>query len=195
MDLSQVATNQVESQIFNPLLEASINASVDILVNNAGISHRSPLVDFDDDEFDKVLHVDMRLPAKLTQLMGRHLIALGKKGKILFTASLMSYQGGLNITPYAISKGGLRSFIQLCSNEWAKYGINVNGIAPGYIQTNMTTALENDPVRSRQILERIPLERWGRPDDFKGPTVFLCSEASGYIHGELLLVDGGWIGR
>ncbi|MCC5804664.1 SDR family oxidoreductase, partial [Rossellomorea vietnamensis] len=130
----------------------------------------------------------------LLQEAGRHMVAQGG-GKIINTASLLSFQGGLTVPAYAAAKGGVAQLTKALSNEWAKDGVNVNAIVPGYIATDMNTALIDDPIRSKQILDRIPADRWGDPDDFKGTVVYLASEASNYVHGHLLAVDGGWLGR
>lgn len=168
--------------------------ALDILVNNAGIQRRSPSVDFPEADWDDVLDVNLKAVWVLCQQAGREMVRNGK-GKIINTASLLSYQGGITVPAYAAAKGGVAQLTKALANEWAKHGVNVNAIVPGYIATDLNTALMNDPVRNRQILDRIPAERWGTPDDFKGSVVFLASDASNYIHGHLLAVDGGWLGR
>ncbi|WP_156177923.1 SDR family oxidoreductase [Bacillus sp. SA1-12] len=168
--------------------------SVDILVNNAGIQRRSPAVDFSEQDWDDVLNVNLKAVWILCQQAGRHMVE-NKSGKIINIASLVSYQGGLYVPAYASAKGAVGQLTKALANEWASKGVNVNAIVPGYIATEMNTALINDPIRSRQIIERIPADRWGNPEDFKGPAVFLASDASNYVHGHLLAVDGGWLGR
>ena len=170
------------------------HGTVDILVNNAGTILREPAAQHPDEYWDKVLEVNLSAQFILSRELGRDMIEKGY-GKIIFTASLLSYQGGITVPGYAASKGGLQQLIMALSNEWASKGINVNGIAPGYIKTDNTEALQKDEVRYKSILERIPQGRWGEPDDFKGPTVFLASGASDYVNGSIVLVDGGWMGR
>lgn len=167
---------------------------IDILVNNAGIQRRSPSVDFPESDWDDVIQVNLKTVWILCQSAGRFMIP-GGSGKIINTASLLSFQGGITVPAYAAAKGGVAQLTKALSNEWAKHNVNVNAIVPGYIATDMNTALMDDPVRSKQILDRIPAGRWGNPEDFKGTVVFLASDASNYIHGHLLAVDGGWLGR
>lgn len=168
--------------------------SVDILVNNAGIQRRSPAVDFSEQDWDDVLNVNLKAVWILCQQAGRHMVEKNS-GKIINIASLASFQGGLFVPAYASAKGAVGQLTKALANEWSSQGVNVNAIVPGYIATEMNTALINDPVRSRQITERIPAGRWGNPEDFKGPAVFLASDAANYVHGHLLAVDGGWLGR
>lgn len=170
------------------------NSKIDILVNNAGTIMRKPAAEHPDEFWDKVLSINLDAPFILAREFGKHMLASGN-GKIIFTCSLLSFQGGILVPGYAASKGALASLVKALANEWAGKGINVNGIAPGYIATDNTEALRNDEERSRSILGRIPADRWGQPDDFKGPVVFLSSEASSYVHGTILTVDGGWMGR
>lgn len=167
---------------------------LDILVNNAGIQRRSPAVDFAEEDWDAVMNVNLKTVWLLCQQAGRQMLKHGS-GKIINMASLLSYQGGITVPAYAAAKGGVAQLTKALSNEWAAKGVNVNGIVPGYIATDMNEALINDETRSRQIIERIPAGRWGQADDFKGAVVFLASDASAYIHGHLLAVDGGWLGR
>lgn len=167
---------------------------IDILVNNAGTILRKPIADHPDEYWDEVIAVNQTAPFILTREIGKQMVANGH-GKIVFSASLLSFQGGVNVPGYAASKGAIAQLTKAFANEWASKGINVNAIVPGYISTDNTTALREDENRSRSILERIPANRWGESDDFKGPIVFLCSNASNYIHGTLLTVDGGWMGR
>ena len=168
--------------------------SIDILVNNAGIQRRSPAVDFSEQDWDDVLQVNLKAVWLLCQQAGRHMVEKNS-GKIINIASLVSFQGGLYVPAYASAKGAVAQLTKALANEWSSAGVNVNAIVPGYIATEMNTALINDPVRSRQILERIPAGRWGNPEDFKGAAVFLASDASNYVHGHLLAIDGGWLGR
>jgi 2-dehydro-3-deoxy-D-gluconate 5-dehydrogenase len=167
---------------------------IDILVNNAGTILRKPAVEHPDEYWDKIIETNLSAQFVLTREIGKQMVAR-KSGKIIFTASLLSFQGGITIPGYAASKGGIASLVKAFANEWAGQGVNVNAIAPGYISTDNTEALRNDPVRSTQIMARIPAGRWGDADDFKGPTVLLASSASDYVHGTILLVDGGWMGR
>lgn len=170
------------------------NKQIDILVNNAGTIMRNPAAEHSDEFWDKVIAINLDAQFIVTREIGKKMIAQGS-GKIIFTASLLSFQGGVNVPGYAASKGAIASLIKAFANEWAGKGINVNGIAPGYIATDNTQALRNDPVRSKSILERIPANRWGEPEDFKGVTVFLASKASDYMNGTIVTVDGGWMGR
>ena len=167
---------------------------IDILVNNAGTILRNPAAEHSDEFWDEVLEVNLSSQFILSREIGARMIAEGS-GKIIFTASLLSFQGGINVPGYAASKGGIARLTMALANEWAGKGVNVNAIAPGYISTDNTTALREDKERSASILGRIPAGRWGEPEDFKGPVVFLASEASNYVHGTILTVDGGWMGR
>jgi 2-dehydro-3-deoxy-D-gluconate 5-dehydrogenase len=167
---------------------------IDILVNNAGIQRRSPSVDFSESDWDDVLNINLKVVWLLCQEAGRYMVSKGE-GKIINVASLLSFQGGYTVPAYAAAKGGVAQLTKALSNEWAKQGVNVNAIVPGYIATDMNTALINDPIRSQQILDRIPAERWGNPEDFMGTVVYLSSNASNYVHGHLVAVDGGWLGR
>jgi 2-deoxy-D-gluconate 3-dehydrogenase len=166
----------------------------DILINNAGTIRRQPASEHSDENWDAVLDVNLDAPFILAREFGRDMVARGS-GKIIFTASLLTFQGGITVPGYAASKGAISSLTKALANEWAAKGVNVNAIAPGYIATDNTQALREDPDRSEAILSRIPAGRWGRPDDFKGPAVFLASAASDYVHGAVYLVDGGWMGR
>ncbi|MEI8038579.1 MAG: SDR family oxidoreductase [Verrucomicrobiota bacterium] len=166
----------------------------DILVNNAGTIKRKPAAQHPDEYWFEVIDVNLNAQFLLSRDIGAQMIARGS-GKIIFTASLLTFQGGLTVPGYAASKGGIGQLTKALANEWAASGVNVNAIAPGYISTDNTEALRDDPLRSQQILARIPAGRWGEPADFKGPVVFLASEASRYVNGEILVVDGGWMGR
>lgn len=167
---------------------------IDILVNNAGTIKRAPVAVHSDAYWDEVIAINQTAPFILTREVGKQMIERGS-GKIIFTASLLSFQGGINVPGYAASKGAMSSLVKAFANEWAGKGVNVNAIAPGYIATDNTEALRNNAERSQSILHRIPAGRWGEPEDFKGPVVFLASEASDYIHGTIMTVDGGWMGR
>jgi 2-dehydro-3-deoxy-D-gluconate 5-dehydrogenase len=167
---------------------------IDILVNNAGTVLRKPAAEHPDVYWDTVMAINLDAPFILAREFGKHMLEKGG-GKIIFTCSLLSFQGGLNVPGYAASKGGLASLVKALANEWASKGVNVNGIVPGYIATNNTEALRHDPERNAAILSRIPSARWGHPDDLKGAAVYLASPASDYVHGSLLTVDGGWMGR
>ena len=166
----------------------------DILVNNAGTIRRKPAAEHPDEWWDEVIEVNLSAQFVLSREIGRGMIERGR-GKIIFTASVLSFQGGVTVPGYAASKGGVAQLTKALANEWAGRGINVNAIAPGYVATDNTEALRNDPARQKAILERIPQGRWGSPEDFAGPVVFLASSASDYVNGEILVVDGGWMGR
>jgi 2-deoxy-D-gluconate 3-dehydrogenase len=167
---------------------------IDILVNNAGTIHRSPAAQYPDADWDRVLEVDLTSAFVLAREIGGRMVARGT-GKVIFTASLLSFQGGINVVAYAAAKSGLAGVTRALSNEWARHGVNVNAIAPGYVATDNTRPLRDDPDRDRAIVDRIPAGRWGRPDDLAGATVFLASAASDYVNGVVLPVDGGWLGR
>lgn len=167
---------------------------IDILVNNAGIIRRSPAVDFSEEDWHAVLDVNLNGVWYCCQEVGRHMVAQ-KHGKIINIGSVLSFQGGILVPPYAASKGAVAQLTQALANEWAANGVNVNGIAPGYCVTANTDALRANAERSKAILARIPAGRWGTPDDLKGAVVFLASRASDYMHGHLLVMDGGWLGR
>ncbi|HTF29973.1 MAG TPA: SDR family NAD(P)-dependent oxidoreductase [Flavitalea sp.] len=168
--------------------------TIDILINNAGTILRKPAAEHPDGYWDKVMAINLDAPFILAREFGKKMIGR-RSGKIIFTCSLLSFQGGINVPGYAASKGALSSLVKGLANEWASLGVNVNGIAPGYIATENTEALRNDPERSKSILGRIPAGRWGITEDFKGPAVFLASAAANYVHGTILTVDGGWMGR
>ena len=167
---------------------------IDILVNNAGTILRAPAAEHSDEYWDKVIAVNLNAQFVLAREFGKKMLERGN-GKIIFTASLLTFQGGITVPGYAASKGAIGSLVKALSNEWAGKGVCVNGIAPGYIATDNTKALRNNPERNQSILSRIPMDRWGTPNDFKGPAVFLASDAANYVSGEILLVDGGWMGR
>ena len=167
---------------------------IDILFNNAGNILRTPAAEHPDAFWDEIIETNLSAQFILAREFGKEMIAR-RAGKIIFTCSLLTFQGGINVPGYAASKSGVGALVKALSNEWAKFGINVNGIAPGYIATDNTQALRDDPVRSQAILERIPAGRWGTPEDFQGVAVFLASQASNYVNGSVYLVDGGWMGR
>ena len=177
-------------------LEATLKqfGRVDILVNNAGIQRRAPSVDFSLADWDDVIHINLRCVFTFCQVFGREMVRQGH-GKIINIASLLAFQGGLTIPAYTASKHGVVGLTRALCNEWSSLGVNVNAIAPGYMDTEMNTALRANPERNRQITERIPAKRWGNPADMGGAAVFLASAASDYIHGQVLTVDGGWLAR
>ncbi len=172
----------------------SENPTIDILVNNAGTILRAPAAEHSDEYWDKVIEVNQNAQFILSRELGKEMIKRGS-GKVIFTASLLTFQGGITVPGYAASKGAIGQLTMALSNEWAGKGVQVNAIAPGYIATDNTEALRNDPDRSEAILARIPSGRWGKPEDFKGPIIFLASKASNYMSGAILAVDGGWMGR
>ena len=188
-DLSSVGAVQ-------PLVDAVLAqfGRIDILVNNAGIIRRADAVDFTEEDWDVVMDTNLNTLFFLCQSVGRHMIARGS-GKIINIASMLTFQGGIRVPSYTASKSGVGGLTKLLANEWAAKGIQVNAIAPGYIATNNTAALQGDETRNRQIMERIPAGRWGDPGDLGGAAVFLASSASDYVQGHILAVDGGWLAR
>lgn len=188
-DLSQPSAAQ---QVFDEALART--GRVDILVNNAGIIRRKPAIDVTDEEWDEVLHLNLTQVFRLSRRAAHHFRARGR-GKIIMIASLLSFQGGILVPAYTASKSGLLGLTRALANEWAPLGINVNAIAPGYVASDLTQPLQDDPERNRSILERIPAGRWAKPEDLKGAAVFLASAASDYVHGAVLPVDGGWLAR
>jgi len=178
---------------FAEQLEADGHAP-DILINNAGTIKRKPAAEHPDDWWDEVIEVNLSAQFVLSREIGRGMVERGS-GKIIFIASLLTFQGGITVPGYAASKGGIGQLTKALANEWAGKGVNVNAIAPGYVATDNTQALQDDAERSQSILGRIPQGRWGTPRDFAGPAVFLSSSASDYVNGEILVVDGGWMGR
>ena len=185
-----------DPQACEALVELTVRelGSIDILINNAGIIRRTPAADYSSQDWADVIETNLNSVFRLCQLAGRHMLAQGS-GKIINIASLLSFQGGVLVPAYAAAKGGVAQLTKALANEWAPKGINVNAIAPGYMATDNTAALRADPVRSRQILDRIPAGRWGTPQDVAGAAVFLASPASDYLHGHVLVVDGGWMAR
>ncbi|MEP6652289.1 MAG: 2-dehydro-3-deoxy-D-gluconate 5-dehydrogenase KduD [Myxococcales bacterium] len=188
--------NLAERETPAKLVDATVQAfgRIDLLINNAGLIRRGPAVDTSVEEWDTVIGVNLSSVFRLCQAAGRHMLAAGR-GKIVNISSLLAFQGGITVPAYAASKGGVAQLTKALANEWAPRGVNVNAIAPGYIRTDNTTALQADPNRSRQIVERIPAGRWGEPSDLTGAALFLCSRASDYVQGHILVVDGGWMGR
>jgi len=191
------AGDVTDSAVCVGLIEQTVAqfGSIDILVNNAGTIRRAPAAEFSADYWNEVIAVNLTAVFCLSQLAGRQMLRQGTPGKIVNIASLLSFQGGILVPAYAAAKGGVAQLTKALSNEWAAKRINVNAIAPGYMATDNTSALRSDPVRSRQILERIPAGRWGNAEDLAGAAVFLSSAASDYVHGHVLVVDGGWLAR
>jgi 2-dehydro-3-deoxy-D-gluconate 5-dehydrogenase len=204
--LSRIAGHGVRAEFFPfdladteriPELVAAVKSAfgrIDILVNNAGMQKRHKAAEFPKSDWDQVLAVNMNAVFFLCQSVGKLMLEQGS-GKIINIASLLSFQGGLTVPAYAASKGAVMQFTKSLSNEWAGRGVNVNCIAPGYMDTEMNEALMADPTRSRQIMERIPAGRWGTPEDMVGAAIYLASRASDYVNGSVLVVDGGWLGR
>lgn len=192
-----LAGDVADARVCSELVEKTVAdfGSIDILVNNAGIIRRAPAAEHSAAGWDEVIAVNLTAVFRLSQLAGQQMLRKEKGGKIVTIASVLSFQGGVLVPAYAAAKGGVAQLTRALANEWAANGINVNAIAPGYMVTDNTVALRDDPVRSRQILERIPAGRWGEPADLAGAAVFLCSAASDYIHGHVLVVDGGWLSR
>ncbi len=192
-----LAGDLADPQICKALIDETIEkfGSIDILVNNAGMIRRAPAAEFPLSDWDALIAVHLTAVFRLSQLAGQHMLQRSARGKILNLASLLSFQGGILVPAYAAAKGGVAQLTKALANEWAAKGINVNAIAPGYMATDNTEALRKDPQRSRQLLERIPANRWGHPVDLAGAAVYLCSAASDYVHGHLLVVDGGWMAR
>ncbi len=178
------------------LIPAAIESlgRLDILVNNAGIIRRAPAASFSDEDWDEVIEINLSAVFRLCRAAGRHMLTQGR-GKIVNVASLLSFQGGVTVPAYTAAKSGVAGLTRAFANEWAGRGVNVNAIAPGYMLTDNTRPLVEDPVRFKAITDRIPAARWGAPEDLGGPVVFLASPASDYVHGHVLVVDGGWMGR
>jgi 2-deoxy-D-gluconate 3-dehydrogenase len=188
-DLSSIAP--VQEVVERTIAELG---GLDILVNNAGTIRRADALEFSEEDWDAVIDTNLKSVFFLCQAAARHMVTKGR-GKIINIASMLSFQGGIRVPSYTASKSGLAGLTRLLANEWAARGICVNAIAPGYIATNNTAALQSDEVRNRQIIERIPLGRWGKPSDLAGAVVFLASDASDYVQGHILAVDGGWLAR
>ncbi len=191
-----IPTDLSDRKAADQLLEdlRALGRPVDILVNNAGTIYRQPAIEHALDGWDRVLEVNLTSPFRLAQTIGAGMVARGR-GKIIFTASMLTFQGGVNVASYTASKHAIAGITKALANEWANSNVNVNAIAPGYIATDNTQALRDDPVRSRAILDRIPAGRWGQPEDIAGAAVFLASRASDYVNGTVLAVDGGWLAR
>ncbi|HVU47429.1 MAG TPA: 2-dehydro-3-deoxy-D-gluconate 5-dehydrogenase KduD [Terracidiphilus sp.] len=185
-----------DAKVCARLVEETVQhlGGIDILVNNAGTIRRSPAVEHPEEDWEMIIDVNLSSVFRLTQHAGRHMLARGS-GKVINIASLLTFQGGITVPSYAAAKGGVGQLTKAFANEWASKGVNVNAIAPGYMDTDNTEALRNNPERARQILERIPAGRWGSPEDLAGAAVFLASSASNYVHGHILIVDGGWMNR
>jgi 2-dehydro-3-deoxy-D-gluconate 5-dehydrogenase len=192
-----LAGNIADAEVCSALIGKTIEefGSIDILVNNAGMIRRAPAAEYALADWDALISVHLTAVFRLSQLAGQHMLRRAGGGKILNIASLLSFQGGILVPAYAAAKGGVAILTRALANEWASKSINVNAIAPGYMATDNTQALRNDPVRSRQLMDRIPAGRWGEPSDLAGAAVFLCSSASDYVHGHVVVVDGGWLGR
>lgn len=192
-----LAGDVADPHVCSTLIRKTIDefGSIDILVNNAGTIRRAPAAEYSQADWDTLLAVNLTSVFRLSQLAGQAMLSRANGGKIVNIASILSFQGGILVPAYAAAKGGLIQLTKALANEWASKGINVNAIAPGYMSTDNTVALRNDPERSRQILGRIPAGRWGEPRDLAGAAVFLCSAASDYVHGHVLVVDGGWLAR
>lgn len=168
---------------------------IDILVNNAGIIRRASALEFSSEDWKEVLDINLNSVFYLSQAAAKHYTQANKVGKIINVASMLSFQGGLMVSSYATSKSGIMGLTKALANEWASLGINVNAIAPGYLKTEVTAGIRSDPKRNQAVLDRIPAGRWGKPDDVKGPVVFLASSAAEYLHGTIVPVDGGWLAR
>lgn len=188
--------NLMEKESIDLVVDETIKKfnSIDILVNNAGIIRRTPAIDFTEKDWDDVMLLNSKVVFFLSQAVAKHMIPK-KSGKIISVASMLSFQGGINVPSYSASKGAVAQITKALANEWAQYGINVNAVAPGYMTTNNTANLRKDPARTQSITDRIPAVRWGFPEDLKGPIVFLASRASDYVNGHILAVDGGWLAR
>lgn len=196
VNVEQVVIDLMQQGATKKVVETALKiyGKVDILVNNAGIIRRTPAIDFSEKDWDEVMLLNSKVPFILSQEVAKDMIKRNY-GKIINTASLLSFQGGILVPSYSASKGAIAQLTKALANEWAKFGINVNAIAPGYMATNNTKALREDPVRSKSILDRIPANRWGTPEDLQGAVIFLASTASDYITGHVLVVDGGWMAR
>jgi 2-deoxy-D-gluconate 3-dehydrogenase len=192
-----IRADLAERGVTDRIVEETVAAlgGVDILVNNAGVIRRAPLLEFTGADWDGVMDVNARALFFLSQAAARVMIAQGRGGKIINIASLLSFQGGIRVPSYTAAKSAVLGLTRLLANELAPHGINVNGVAPGYMTTDNTRALREDPDRNRAILERIPAGRWGNPEDLQGAAVFLASSASNYMHGFTIAVDGGWLAR
>ena len=188
---------EVDAELAGKIVSECVTAlgRLDILVNNAGIIRRASALEFGEEDWDDVLSVNLTSAFYLSQAAARHFVEAGQGGKIVNLASVLSFQGGILVPSYAATKGGLANLTRALANEWAPLGINVNAVAPSYMSTEMTVALRGDEERAEELLGRIPAGRWGEPEDLKGAVVFLSSDAADYVHGAILPVDGGWLGR
>ena len=191
-----IAADLMSIEPIPSIVQKTVDAfgKVDILINNAGTIRRTPAIDYSEKDWDEVMAVNSKTVFFFSQAVGRDMMNR-KSGKIINIASLLSFQGGIIVPAYAASKGAVAQITKALANEWAAHGINVNAIAPGYMATDNTKALREDPVRSKAILDRIPAGRWGTPEDLAGVAVFLASSASDYVNGHVLVVDGGWLAR
>lgn len=192
-----VKANLMEMKSIPKVVEAAVEGfgKIDILVNNAGIIRREDAVNFSEKDWDDVMNINIKMVFFLSQAVAKKFIEQNNGGKIVNVASMLSFQGGIRVPSYTAAKSGVMGITRLMANEWAKYNINVNAIAPGYMATDNTAQLRADQVRSAEILERIPAGRWGLPEDVKGPVVFLSSSAADYVNGYTVAVDGGWLAR
>lgn len=192
-----VQANLMETTDINKIVETAVAefGKVDVLVNNAGIIRRTDAVDFSEKDWDDVMNINIKTVFFMSQAVAKQFIKQGTGGKIINIASMLSFQGGIRVPSYTASKSGVLGITRLCANEWAKHNINVNAIAPGYMATDNTKQLRADEDRNKEILDRIPAQRWGTPADVAGPCVFLASSASDYVNGYALAVDGGWLAR
>lgn len=186
-----------QKEAIDKIISTTLNnfGNMDILVNNAGIIRRNDAIFFTEEDWDDVIKINLKSVFFLSQAFAKHILASNKKGKIINIASMLSFQGGIRVPSYTASKSAIRGLTMALANEWARYNINVNAIAPGYMSTDNTEALRNDPKRNKEILDRIPAGRWGMTEDLAGAVVFLASEASDYVNGHTLAVDGGWLAR
>ncbi len=192
-----IQANLISIEFLPEIVEQTVSTfgKIDILVNNAGIIRRTPSLEFTEADWDDVMNINLKSAFFLSQAVARQFVEQGTGGKMINIASLLAFQGGILIPSYTSSKSGMKGLTQLLANEWAKYNINVNAIAPGYMVTDNTKPLRDDPVRNKAILERIPAGKWGEPEQLQGLVVFLASDASSYINGYIIAVDGGWLGR
>jgi 2-deoxy-D-gluconate 3-dehydrogenase len=186
-----------DAKLAAEVVEACVSelGSLDILVNNAGIIRRAPALEFDEEDWEAVIKINLSAAFYLSQAAARHLVEEGRGGKIINTASVLSYEGGMIVPSYSASKAGIANLTRALANEWAPLGINVNAIAPSYFTTELTSALRQDEERSAALLSRLPAGRFGEPEDLKGAAVFLASNAADYVHGAIVPVDGGWLAR
>lgn len=192
-----IPANLITQDDIPTIIEQAISTfgKIDILVNNAGIIRREDAINFTELDWDDVMNVNLKSLFFISQAVAKQFIKQGHGGKIVNIASMLSFQGGIRVPSYTASKSGVMGLTRLMANEWAKYNINVNAIAPGYMATNNTSALRADENRNKEILERIPAGRWGTPEDLAGPCIFLASSAADYVNGYTLAVDGGWLAR